>query len=91
LEEVIHCKLKKRAFFRELSLEKRARLQPIRNLSFLPIQIKISLEDKESLYYKLAPKIKKLFLLGVSKEEIARKLGISRTTIRKALKEGFPI
>ena len=58
---------------------------PIRTISFLPVKIKITIEQTIPLYQKLAPRIKELKALGLSHKEIAAKLNISRKTIRKGL------
>jgi DNA-binding CsgD family transcriptional regulator len=43
------------------------------------------MEQKDPLYKKLAPKIRKLKALGMTNIEIATKFKISRKTIKKAL------
>ncbi|NGX63951.1 MAG: hypothetical protein KR126chlam6_01374 [Candidatus Anoxychlamydiales bacterium] len=60
------------------------RQQPIRTLSLIPVQIKITIEQMEPLYKKRKPKIKELTALGMTNIEISEKLKISRKTIRKA-------
>ena len=62
-------------------------MQPIRTMSLIPVQIKITYNNNIPLYQKLAPKIKELKALGMTNVEIATKLQISRKTVRKGLKE----
>jgi len=60
-------------------------MQPIRTLSLLPFQIKITFDQHVPLYQKLSSKIKELKVLGMTHEEIAASLKISRKTVRKSL------
>jgi len=64
----------------------RTRLQPIRTAS--EIQVKIVLEPIKStpLYQKLAQKVEKLYLLGISLRAIAKRLKVNRRTVLRALK-----
>jgi hypothetical protein len=65
-------------------LQWRTRWGPIRTLSLLPVNIKITIEQTIPLYQKLAPKIKELKALEMTNIEIAGKLKISTKTIIKA-------
>ena len=58
-------------------------MQPIRTMSLLPVQIKITYNNNIPLYKKLAAKIRNLKALGLTNNEIATKLKISRKPIRK--------
>jgi orotate phosphoribosyltransferase-like protein len=49
----------------------------------MPMKIKITIEQAVPLYQKLAPKIRELKALGMTANEIATTLKISRKTIRK--------
>jgi orotate phosphoribosyltransferase-like protein len=51
----------------------------------MPVKIKTTLEQKEPSYKKLAPKIKELKALGMTLDQIAKKLNVSIKTIRKSL------
>jgi hypothetical protein len=63
----------------------RTRQEPIRTISLLPLQVKIPLVQCTAVYQKLAPKIKELKALGMSNEEIARRLKINTKTAKKGL------
>ena len=63
----------------------RTRWVPIRTLSLMPMTVKITIEQTVPLYQKLAPKIRELKTLGMSINEIASILKISRKTINKGL------
>lgn len=65
--------------------EWRTRSQPIRTLSFLPVKIKITMNDNIPLYQKLAPKIKELKALEMTNMEIAERLNVSRKTVMKSI------
>ncbi len=67
--------------------KKRTRSQPIRTLSFLPVKIKITMNDNIPLYQKLAPKIKELKLLGMTNIQIAKILKISQKTVKNSFKK----
>ena len=58
---------------------------PIRTLAIIPMKIKITLNENISLYQKIAPKIRELKALGMTNIEIAKKLIVSRKTIKKSL------
>ncbi len=60
-------------------------MQPIRTLSLIPVQIKITYNTTIPLYKKLASKIKKLRVLGITNIKIAAKLRISIKTVQKSL------
>ena len=64
----------------------RTRMQPIRTISLIPVKIKITLNEHIPLYQKLAPKIRELRALGMSRKQISIKLNISIKTIRKSFK-----
>ncbi|NGX28813.1 MAG: hypothetical protein K940chlam1_01000 [Candidatus Anoxychlamydiales bacterium] len=59
--------------------------QPIRTISFIPVQIKITFDQPVPLYQKLSSKIKELNVLGMPCKEIAVTLKISLKTVKKDL------
>ncbi|KKK49952.1 hypothetical protein LCGC14_3129880 [marine sediment metagenome] len=61
-----------------------ARQQPIRTLSLILVQIKITCNNNIPLYKKLAPKIRELKALGLTQNEMVCRLKISRKTILKS-------
>ena len=56
------------------------RLQPIRTVAEIPVQIKISPVQQIPLYQKFAQKAKELHLLGITYKEIAECLNIGVKT-----------
>ena len=64
----------------------RTRTQPIRTISEISAHIKILPARQIPLYQKLFIKAKQLKSLGMSYQEIAKSLNVSRTTIVRACK-----
>jgi DNA-binding NarL/FixJ family response regulator len=54
-------------------------------VSQIPVQIKLSFNQTVAVYQKLASKIKELNALGMPNNEIAKKLKISKKTVKKGL------
>ncbi len=65
----------------------RMRLQPIRTAAEITAQIKICPVRRVYLYQKYSQKAKELRLLGMSYEQIAKSLNISKKTIINAYKD----
>lgn len=63
----------------------RTRQGPIRTSSLIPVRIKIACYEAIPLYQILSPKIKQLKALGMSNEDIAKKLNVNRKTVGKGL------
>ena len=63
----------------------RTRLQPIRTAAEINAHIKILPAVRIPLYQKLAQKATELRLLGMTCEQIARSLNVSKTTVKRAL------
>jgi DNA-binding NarL/FixJ family response regulator len=61
-------------------------LQPIRTAAEITAQIKIYPVRRVYMYQKLSQKAKKLRLLGMSYEQIAKSLNISKKTVINACK-----
>ena len=59
-------------------------MQPIRTASEIHAKIIIKPLERIPLYQKLAQKVKELHLLGMTYKEIAKSLGVSKNTIKKA-------
>ena len=64
----------------------RTRLQPIRTAAEITAQIKIYPVRRVYMYQKFSRKAKKLRLLGMSYEQIAKSLNISKKTVINACK-----
>ena len=64
----------------------RTRLQPIRTAAEITVQIKICPARRVYLYQKFSQKAKELRLLGMSYEQIAKSLNISKKTAINACK-----
>ena len=64
----------------------RTKWVPIRTLSLIPVQIKITMDEDIPLYRKIAPKVRELKVLGMTNVEIAAKLQINRRTVWKAIR-----
>jgi len=62
----------------------RTRLQPIRTAAEISVNIRILPVRQLPLYQKLAQKATELRLLGLSYNQIAKKLGVGKRTIVKA-------
>jgi len=62
----------------------RTRLQPIRTAAEITAQIKICPVRHTYLYQKFSQKAKELRLLGMSFEQIAKSLNISKKTVINA-------
>jgi len=62
-----------------------ARQQPIRTLSLILVQIKITCNNNIPLYKKLAPKIRELKALGLTQNELACRFKISLKTVKRAI------
>jgi hypothetical protein len=77
-----NCWLSSSDFFVE---KIRTREGPIRTASLLPFQIKIPFNEDVPVYQKLSQKIKELKALGMSNQEIADSMKISRKTVRKGI------
>ena len=67
-------------------LQWRTRLQPIRTAAEITAQIKICPVQRVYLYQKYSQKAKELRLLGMSYEQIAKSLNISKKTAINACK-----
>lgn len=65
-------------------MKTRTRLQPIRTAAEITATIKIAPTRQLPLYQKLAQKATELRLLGLSYNQIAKKLGAGKRTIVKA-------
>ncbi|NGX36186.1 MAG: hypothetical protein K1000chlam1_01025 [Candidatus Anoxychlamydiales bacterium] len=63
----------------------RTRWVPIRTLSLIPMKIKITIEQTKPLYKKLAFRIRELKALGMTQDQIAKKLNVSIKTTKKSL------
>ncbi len=61
-------------------------MQPIRTISEISADIKILPSKQIPLYQKISLKAKQLSALGMSCQQIAKNLNISRTTVEKACK-----
>jgi len=59
-------------------------LQPIRTVAEITAQIKICPVRRVYLYQKLSQKAKELRLLGMSYEQIAKRLNVSKKTVINA-------
>lgn len=63
----------------------RTREGPIRTASLLPFQIKIPFYESLPIHQVFADKIKQLKALGMTNQEIAERMKISRKTVKKGL------
>ena len=63
----------------------RTRSLPIRTFALMPVQIKITLPDSPPVHQVLATKIKQMKTLGMTNQEIADSMKISRKTVKKGL------
>jgi DNA-binding NarL/FixJ family response regulator len=80
MQVVTYCKIKS---FGKIKYW-RTRLQPIRTASEIQAKIIIQPLERIPLYQKLAQKVKELHLLGMTYEEIAKSLDVSKKTVKKA-------
>ncbi len=61
-------------------------MQPIRTISEISADIKISPAKQIPLYQKISLKAKQLYALGMSYNQIAKKLSVGETTVIRAYK-----
>lgn len=63
----------------------RTRLQPIRTLVHLPIEISLVDHEQQPIYQKHSEKIRALRDLGMNKSQISKRLRVSRSVVDDAL------